>query len=424
MSHSKKHLNETEILKILKKSEPSKIVTVTDWTLIEKEDQLLGFLGNYYSLKIEALIDDRQKTKYFFVKTLPENVEDGDILEGVNLFHKESIIYSKIFEIMPASSKKWTPSCFYTRSDILVLEDLSQENYQIMPKNAHFSKIHIQLVLKSLATLHANSFYLEKCILRSPIDAIHGDLLSEVSVTKSNGWFHVGLNAIKTVAITRTKFSHNPDMIKLIEANFTSKITDQVIEICNNYSVKFRKVLCHRDIWRNNIMFKFNRKVDGEIDFNSPTSAALIDYQIARYMPPGADVMMTLFLLQRIKDREIDYQENIKYYYYCLNESLKNLNLKIDDFLSYEEFLETCEYFKLLVAVLKCVFIPMSHLPDGEIEKLYANKEIYHKFIMEDRGEISIKFIDTNEFFRNWMIESVEELIEMTFDQRFFVQSK
>lgn len=339
-------------------------------------------------------------------------------MQGIGLFRKEAKIYSEILAAMPCpTSTKWAPKSYYTRNDILVLDDLSIENYHLMPTRHDFSKKHVQLVLKSLATMHANSVYLEKHILKKSIGDVYGEILFEVSVDESNVWFNKGIAAIKTIALKRTRFSKDPKMLQWIQDNFDHAIT-KVFEISRNYPKEFTKVFCHRDIWRNNLMYKFGTDETNQVDYDKPLESLLIDYQIARYMPPAADVNMTLYMLQRAKVRAADFQKNLKYYYEQLDLSMKELNMNIEEFLSFKDLLETIDYFKLLGAILKCIFLQMTHLPDGEIDKIHADDDVYHQFIMVDRGDILIKYLDTDEYFRNWMVESVEELVEMLIDTR------
>lgn len=339
-------------------------------------------------------------------------------MQGINLFEKEAKIYSEILHAMPSTIEtKWTPKSYYTRDDVIVLDDLTTDNYQLMPSHDEFTKEHVQLVLKSLAIMHANSFYLEKEILKKSIDEVYNETLFEVSIDKSNIWFKVGLAAIKRIALKRSRFSEDPKFIQWIQ-NDCEKAILKIYELCVNYPKKYTKAFCHRDLWRNNLMFKFGSDTNG-IDFTKPLECLLIDYQIARYLPPAVDVVMALYMLQRIKVRKNDFQENLTYYYDQLGKSMKQLNMKVEEFLTYKDFLETVEYFKLIGAVLKCIFLQMTHLPDGEIDKIHSNDEIYHQFIMVDRGDTLISYIDSDEYFKSWMVESVEELMEMLMNDKY-----
>ncbi|XP_063708210.1 uncharacterized protein LOC134836872 [Culicoides brevitarsis] len=406
-------LNDSEILKILQNSEGSKAFSVVNWTLTEKGGALLGFLGGYFSLKIEAVIDGQPATKIYFVKTLPASAQQSEFMDGMNLFQKEADIYSKILASMPNhKTSKWTPKPYYCRKDILVLEDLTLENFQLMPPRQQFTKSHVQLVLKCLATLHANSFYLEKSVLKKPLNEVHEDIFFEVSITETNEWFTCGVRAIKTIAMSRTRFSKDPQHVKWLEDNFDNVIS-KIYAMKDNCPERFTKIFCHRDIWRNNLMFKFGKNEKNEDDFRNPLECALIDYQIATYQPPGVDVAMTLLMLQQRKEREMDFDENLKYYFEQLTDSLKVLGLDVADILSFSELLETFEHFKVIAATLKCIFLQMTHLPEGEIEKFHSNDDDYRQFILIDRGDTLVKYIDTDDFFKSWMVEAVEELIEL-----------
>lgn len=320
----------------------------------------------------------------------------------------------KVLNEMPkCGDNHWLPECYYARDDLLVLEDLSLQNYRLLPPQVEFSSNHIKTVLKSLAIMHASSLNFERNIVKKPLTEAYDGMLFEVTVARRNNWFRAGLRAIEQVALQRTKYSN--EMHQVIQEKFFDAM-NVVFDMVDNDLVPydFINVLCHRDLWRNNLMFKFNMDGNGEVDFNDPQETVLIDFQIARYLPPAVDVLMLLFLLQRNDDRKSRYEDHVSHYYACFNDALAHFAMDIESIFPFEELLRTCEHFQLLGAVLKGVFLPMTHLPPGVIDEIHKDADKYRKFIAVDRSDTILHFIDTDEYFRNWMVEAVEELIEMT----------
>lgn len=318
---------------------------------------------------------------------------------------------------MPKSEENshWLPKCYYARDDLLVLEDLSLNNHHLLPPDIEFSSDHIKIVLKSLANMHASSINFETNVIKKPLNETFGEMLFEVTVARRNNWFRAGLRAIEQVGLQRTKYSKNSETHQLIQDKFFDAM-NVVFDMVDNNLVPFDflNVICHRDLWRNNVMFKFGKDQNGDVDFHVPQEAVLIDFQIARYLPPAVDVLMLLFLLQRNNDRKERYKDHLDHYYSCLKDALGNFDMVIERIFPLEELWRTCEYFQLLGAVLKGVFLPMTHLPAGVIDEIHKDADKYRKFIAVDRSDTILHYIDTDKYFGEWMVEAVEELIEMT----------
>uniref|UniRef100_A0A336N305 CSON005415 protein n=1 Tax=Culicoides sonorensis TaxID=179676 RepID=A0A336N305_CULSO len=404
-------LSDADVFKVIKNALKTSVIEIKSWTLKEKDGEPTGFLGEYLILEIEALIDQNAVKLNFFVKSLPSSSQIKEFVKGINLFHKEATVYSQLLSPMiSATDLRFSANSYFSRDDVIIFENLSLQNFHLMPPEMKFNQKHVRTILNSLAQLHASSIVYEQNVLSKPFDEVYGDVLFEVSFCKTNKWFVTGMKSIVMIALKRSKYSKNPEMCALINEKFMQGL-ETIYELVREIPPKFKKVLCHRDIWRNNLMFKFDIKNGNEIDYSSPIECALVDFQLARYLPPAEDILMTLYVLQRKHDREMAFSDNLNYYYDLLGKYLRKFDLNVNEILPFNELLDSCEHFKLVGLLIKAIYLQTAQLPLGEMEKMREDDEKYQNYITNDRPEL-LNYIDTDEDFREWMVEAVDELID------------
>lgn len=165
-----------------------------------------GFLGEHLYLTITLQDGGSER---FFLKALPIfNVNKRKYIEKAGFFKKESTIYNEIFRTMPSVTDgiRWRPKCYLARPDLLIFHDVGIEHYCHAPERYEYHRSHVQLVLKSLAALHANSINTEAKTGKN-IGEVYGSLaLFEVSTLDDNLWFITGLKALESVALNVTKY--------------------------------------------------------------------------------------------------------------------------------------------------------------------------------------------------------------------------
>lgn len=335
---------------------------------------------------------------------MPTSSEQREFMEATNLFLKEATIYSDLLSPMASKGLNCAAKSYFSRDNILVLEDLTLKGYKLMPPRANFSQKHVQMVLKSLANLHAMSIHFEKTVLKEPLDKVYDKTLFEVTIDRDNTWYTTGLKTLEMIALKGSEFARDPVMCQLIQEKLM-KGFGRIYELVREVPTKYRKVVCHRDIWSNNLMFKFD-------DNSNPVDCVLVDFQLTRCLPPANDIMMALYVLQRTTDRKRDFIDNLKHYHTCLGTSLKQFNMDVKDYLPFDELLESCEHFRPFGALIKALYIQTTLFPTEDMKKLRSNDEKYRDFIVNDRS-ILLKYIDTDEIFRDWMSEAIEELVEI-----------
>lgn len=306
--------------------------------------------------------------------------------------------------------EKWLPECYLVRDDLLVFEDLKVKSYQTLPKHIDPNINHIKMALRSLAAFHAASIIYERLELRprgSTIGDVHSDTLFETSYGIDNPWCMTGIRALKAVALHKTKYGFGSCYERAIEEEFMVKVCE-IFDLLESTDSAIPRVCCHRDLWRNNLMFRFENG-----DVNKPLHCLLIDFQICRYLPLTLDVIICILLLSRDHSNT---DECLKFYYNQLEGKLKQHDVKIENIMSWPHFEVSCMRFKLFPLVQQGLFWSLTNLPEDYLSDLLSNNEAeYLKICLENRDKVALEFMERDEFYRESMTETVEQLIEFLF---------
>lgn len=193
-------LSERECEEIVRKATTRKNVTLLK-SQIESFGNFLGFLGEYFRLKIDASVDGEKKSFQFFMKSLPTgNLKQRSMLIESGIFLKEVKLYERLIPELSrfTAGLRWCPKAYLCRNDLLVLEDLSIHVYKVLPSSVKFTRAHLEVTLKSLASFHCSSIVYEdenfKLGKKSILEEF-GEHLFETSVADIP-WFHAGLQVI------------------------------------------------------------------------------------------------------------------------------------------------------------------------------------------------------------------------------------
>lgn len=388
-----------ECHQVLWKATGNKETQIESYEIRKLGGDIAGFLGEHLKLLIKSANSEYE----FFVKSLPVfNEQKRRFIEKSGIFKKEADLYP-LLEKFDDFGFQWKPKCYLTRSDLIVLEDLGKNGYKTLPERIEYSQGQVQLVLRSLAALHSSSLLYEEKFQKN-IGCEYESCLFEVSALANNSWFLTGLKCLVSIALEGYK--DELDLNKLIEEEFLVKLLE-VTQHVADVPDEFKKVFCHRDSWNKNILF--NEKND---------NAIIIDFQISRYLPPAADLMMATGMLQRKATRDKDFKENLLFYYESVRE-FTGTALDIEKVLPLNQLEVTCTYFKRLSLVLKGIFLTMTHLPQGVMDTIHSDANTYHNFITVDRAPVILKWIKEDECLSSWMLETVQELLEDSFGDQF-----
>jgi hypothetical protein len=306
-------------------------------------------------------------------------------------------------------SSKWAATCYLSRDDLLVFEDLKMSSYQTIPKHIDLNIHHVKVALRSLAAFQAANIIYERLELRpegSSIGEKYGDMLFETSYSSDNPWCMTGIRALKAVALHKTKYGFGSNYGQIIEEKFIDKVSE-MFNLLDLPETDIPRVCCHRDLWKNNLMFRLSNEND------EPQHCLLVDFQICRYLPLTLDVMICILLPSR--DHSIT-DDCLKFYYEQLGMELKQHDVDIEEILRWNVFETSCKKFKLIPLVQQAIFWSLTNLPEQYIIDLLENDEAkYVKMVMEHRDDVVLEFMEKDDFYRKTMTETVERLIEYLF---------
>lgn len=197
---------------------------------------------------------------------------------------------------------------------------------------------------------------------------------------------------------------------KYNNVNFPN-LEEQLIKLFIESSDNFRdyddtlNVLVHRDLWLNNIMFKY---ADGV-----PVNALLLDFQCLRYGPPAFDLNMFLYMTTTRNFREQNEREVFEHYYSVFTESLNDATKQRLKNLGYtrEEFLSWCEKSRMFGMVLAIGIFPYVLMSPVAASRYFDDPLTFDRYL-EDRTEPVIEYCKQCPVYRDRQVDTIEEFVE------------
>lgn len=201
-------LSEKECEEIVRKATKQENLRVIKFEL-ENIALKLGFLGEYFRLKIVASVNENEPEEFkFFVKSLPTNdLKQKQMLIETGIFRKEVKLYKTLLlnlsELSANEEEIWCPTAYFHRDDLLVLDDLSLKGFRVLPFEFTFNQALVEATLKSLASFHCSSVVYEHKT-QTNIGDEFCELLFETSVDDIS-WYHSGLK-VNIIFCTENSF--------------------------------------------------------------------------------------------------------------------------------------------------------------------------------------------------------------------------
>ncbi|KAG4070806.1 hypothetical protein HA402_011032 [Bradysia odoriphaga] len=392
-------------------------VNVTEYE-IKPDQNAFGYLGEYFRLTVhvESAASTSSQTLKYFIKSLPINDEaQRKYIESYGMFQKEGVLYNDLLSKLGGTdsssvSAKWRPECFLARSDLLVFEDLNFLGYSHLEHRTALQSPHIECTLNSLAKMHAAGIAYETREATN-IGSKFKDALFEPSIGLTNTWHLVGLQAVKFIAPLTPNFAKYRDWSTQKFDKLIAPIYEMMLE-----STKYRNVLCHRDLWQSNLVYKFERNVNDNIDQSKPIECVLIDYQICRYLPPVVDVIGLISVSTRLEHRKQYYGRYLRYYYDTLVKELNEYKIEASNELSWEEFVQSSIELKLLPLAINAVCIPLTTLSSEILLSLKTeNPARYMRTMTVNRHEFILEYMEKDAEYKEIVMESYSELLDCMF---------
>lgn len=301
--------------------------------------------------------------------------------------------------------KPWSAPFITGIKKAMVFEDLNHLQYKLRNKFKRFDEAHTLEALKTLTRFHASSIIYEEKRTKElgRIYTLNQDF--ELYLDKGgyensdNNWFsqcRAGcLEAIKTFS------KYNKLQIGLVESRWFD-VWSAALALADPSS-EYRNVICHRDLWNNNLMFHYQG--------NKPDDCVLVDFQAVRYQPPAGDVMLLLYCNLDPKYRE----ENMKKFLNFYIEELFGILVEngIDpNVISKEKFFESAEKQRQWGLITCACLIPQFWINDDQITEIFTDTVQFDKNLSKDKASFIKNMMQSNLDYKEKVMEIFHEIVD------------
>lgn len=388
-------------------------LNISSFSVKPLSDKPIGFLGGHFILKVNfnsiKQIEITKSVKNeisFFIKKLPNSDHSQfEYVSEMNAFSKEVNFYEKLIpKLRSFGNEKWSPKCYFIEKDnFLVFENLVAGGFQMLSNHNYFDFHHMKIAIETLARFHASSIILEeneKCLIPDKFF----DCIKENSYPNDDQNVRVlGFNKAVSVLLELIekipKYQENYEKI----CEKFPKLMKKIFEFVKPSKV-YKNVVCHGDLWCNNLMFSYR--------MNQPIDARIVDFQLARYATPALDLTTLLCTTTNKRFRDLNLQKIIEIYYSALQSELTTHKIDLKKMFNRNEFQESCEAYMLPGLIEGCLYCHLTLLPDDITNHLLGSSDDFDNFIRNSRSEICLLAFETDLNYRERMSDLLCNLID------------
>ncbi|XP_023949259.1 uncharacterized protein LOC112053894 [Bicyclus anynana] len=313
-----------------------------------------------------------------------------------------------MFEDFPnaefAGSRPWGVKALIHNHNMLVLPDLSVEGYTMCDAKQYLDLDHVKVALKSLARFHA-AFAKHQTRVTAASDNYK---LPENYTCFLKDQFCECPWLRATIKLTTNFLKEFATDIKHYPSDLDDCLRKWCIDACNSLREyeNTLNVIIHKDLWANNIMFKYSA--------DQPVNAVLVDFQCARYGPPAIDVMVFLYYTTSRKFREYYEKEVLNYYYSIFLEAIDESTERRLAMLNYDRqmFINLCDKLRPAGMIVPLAISPFILMSPQAAQESFDNPETFHEHFMVDRCGPVIAYARDNEYYKTRVLEIFEEFVE------------
>ncbi|XP_076166216.1 uncharacterized protein LOC143146092 [Ptiloglossa arizonensis] len=403
-------LSDPEVNKIVERKLATTKFRVLQWSL-DSLGETNGFMGAYYTLTVTVKCPDGSRDLKFFAKTPPPTYSPQyDFMIRHDTFNKEIIVYNEIVPRMGlGNGPKWIPDYYHGKNNtIMVLEHANHEGYVTPDKYVPFDEEHCVWVIRTLSTLHSRSLILDEKLRRSSGRTIHdlyGHMLEEMAITErdqgTRNYLNAGIKGAHVlVDLTDSVSREEKTTVKTRIAKWTLRLPKLM-----ESSSKYRNVVCHRDTWANNIMFK--RDPNGK-----PIGCYLVDYQFMRYSPPAIDFVLCLLLTTDRATRRRCYDSLVQVYHHTMRRELASEGMDVDQCLPLSEFLESCTEMRSIGLIFSVINMQLMLLTKQAVDEYFVgyNEEMEQVLFNDKRIDLVLEQCRSMKAYQTRIGEIIEEI--------------
>lgn len=405
---------------ILKKySKSSRFFSFTIKSLAEEVE---GYLASHYSLTIRYVDEENQSQSVVFFMKKQANYPGflPEMAKTLDVYNKENFLYNLYPYLKGMKNfKEFAPTCYYSKADLLVIENLCNSNFYITERNVLYNLEECKSALQTLALFHASCIaYEEKKSLETGkifrLDLEYPKELEDKFYTldENSPTYKFFAASIKLIL----------DLVDAIQDETINKeeLKNLILQEDENpnqfeYFNKFRNCWIHGDLWSKNIMFK---KTDNKI-----TDCRLIDFQLLRYFLPSFDVVLFLSYNTSYKFRQIHREELVQFYYDFLDKQLEDYGINCSKIIPYQDLLDGIILTEPSAKIQALNDIALTRLPESLAVECMSNPELMQEILIDKRSEYVLDIYKSNHDFKEMIIEEILDLSEALEQKQYYVNN-
>lgn len=385
--------------------------TIKNYNIEPANSEASGVLATHSRVFVNVQVGTSNKCFQFFVKSYPEQDSTKAFAKEFGAFKKEVGFYTEILqELIRFGVSLPYAVCYHGRTDdvndFVVLEDLSKSEYRLVNRRNGLDFEHCAVTLKGLARLHATSVIHEKN-KRKPLNKVYDYLFytffnPEDRGNKAENIFQQNIDTFKKLVTLMPQYKNSIHEVQ--------KQLDDAYDKASKFlsTSDVLNVVCHGDIWINNILFKYEKQGDNEI----LVDAKLVDLQLVTYGPPTIDLLVFFYASTTRSFREQNVNKLLEIYYECFSNTLSALGESVPKF-TLQFLREDFQRRRLYGVGCAMQYLPFCLLEQEGLEEC-AKSEDVNDFIESSFTRRIVNQFNRDELYRSRLTETLIEFLELS----------
>lgn len=384
------------------------------------EDGRLGYLGDHFRVKcsVRQPAAAEPRAVSMFVKGLPRNPMARATVVNSGAFRKEALFYQCVAKGIkeavaedrgPDFQPFVYPACHLIKDDCILLDDLGPFGFTGIEDGRNGLPLeHVKLVVKALAEIHAGSLVLEeraggRSIVEQHPEFDFESFFSDDPSHSQQGWHRASIKVCVALVPHMDKYRGDPALVARVQAALPPLLLQLFAQMRPWPGV--RNAVCHGDVWVNNFMFRAG--ADGQ-----PVEVSLVDFQLARYMPPAHDLVMMLTFCTDAAFWDAHLDELARLHWDTMAAALRRAGCDPDKVLPWSEYSDVLQRTWKFGLVQMALEYPFSLAPAWLMGPLLEDPEKFQHHCNVDRTDAILGLYRDDPLFRARYTELMERLID------------
>ncbi|KAK7866696.1 hypothetical protein R5R35_003237 [Gryllus longicercus] len=376
----------------LKKTEVRALETMKD-----------NWASDMYETNVIISHQGQEKNISFLLKLMSENKSVREHMQSEKQFFNEIHFYSTVKPLFSSQTSlpelksvfdDFFPTCYYSYHNkdkvpqsfedaVLVMENLKAQDFKLGNRTS-LDFEHFSLVLRSLGTFHAFSYYMKERDPEKFRNIVVKPIMETNYANKNKEFINVAFNnsELRVVEAFEAESSDCECNVARLRDMASRKPFEKFMDFVRPQEPL--AVLCHGDLLRNNVLFRYEN--------GKPTEMKFIDFQTIRYASPAIDLSLLLCMNSTHELREKHFHELLKVYHTSLRKTLAALLEKPEDELhphySFEAFLIDFRRHAGYGYLITAEFLPWMYAAEEELStflKVSSEEPMSPKYIEMQR---------------------------------------